>query len=155
MFKYGITDYTYILVPNKNSSNLRARFENMAQQNMEEAQKRAEEEKRKREEKDRKDKIENEKRQEQLRQQEKEKQEKEAQRLSEEKEKHITSMKIGRKLSRMRQSGIDCNLLATGGQENDLQVWDVTDLQNPVANFMAKNVKPDKLQVIYKLRGIV
>ena len=72
----------------------------------------------------------------------------------EEKEKHITSMKIGRKLSRMRQSGIDCNLVATGGQENDLQVWDVTDLQNPVANFMAKNVKPDKLQVIYQLRAI-
>merc|ERR1711894_279168 len=36
-------------VPNKNSSNLRARFENMAQQNVLDAQKRAEDEKRRRE----------------------------------------------------------------------------------------------------------
>ena len=65
----------------------------------------------------------------------------------EDKEKHMTSMKIGRQLCRMRQSVTDRNLLATGGKENDLQIWDVTNLQNPVAKFMAKNVKPDKLQV--------
>ena len=70
----------------------------------------------------------------------------------EEKEKHVISMKIGRQLCRMRQSAINCNLVATGGKENDLQVWDVMNLQNPVANFMAKNVKPDKLQVIYNFQ---
>ena len=66
----------------------------------------------------------------------------------EKKEKHIASLKIGRQLCRMRQSKIDCNLIATGGKENDLQLWDITDLQNPNNSFMAKNVKPDKLQVI-------
>ena len=54
----------YLLVPSKNASNLRARFENIAQQNEIEAQKRAEDEKRKREEKDKKDKLENKKREE-------------------------------------------------------------------------------------------
>ena len=67
----------------------------------------------------------------------------------EEKEKHITSLKIGKQLCRMRQSATDRNLLVTGGKENDLQIWDVTDLQNPVTNFIAKNVKPDMLQVRY------
>ena len=67
----------------------------------------------------------------------------------EKKDKHIASMKIGRQLCRMRQSMIDCNLIATGGKENDLQIWDVTDLQNPITSFTAKNVKPDKLQVIF------
>ena len=71
MYKYGITDYSYILVPNKNSSNLRARFENMAQQNVLDAQKRAEDEKRRREDKDRKEQLENKKREEQQKQREK------------------------------------------------------------------------------------
>ena len=69
----------------------------------------------------------------------------------EEKEKHITSLKIGKQLCTMRQSATDRNLLATGGKENDLQIWDVTDLQNPVTNFIAKNVKPDMLQVRYAM----
>merc|ERR1712110_314299 len=64
-------------VPSKNASNLRARFENIAQQNEIEAQKRAEDEKRKREEKDKKDKLENKKREEQRMAQEKEEQAKE------------------------------------------------------------------------------
>lgn len=45
-------------VPTKNAGNLRARFENMAQQSTEEAKARAEEEKRKRELKDKKDREE-------------------------------------------------------------------------------------------------
>ena len=67
----------------------------------------------------------------------------------EKKEKHIASLKIGRQLCRMRQSMLDRNMIATGGKENDLQIWDITDLQNPVTSFMAKNVKPDKLQVSF------
>ena len=67
----------------------------------------------------------------------------------EKKEKHITSMKIGRQLCRMRQSIVNRNIIATGGKENDLQIWDLNDLQNPVTTFLAKNVKPDKLQVIF------
>ena len=67
----------------------------------------------------------------------------------EKKEKHITSMKIGRQLCRMRQSIVNRNIIATGGKENDLQIWDLNDLQNPVTTFIAKNVKPDKLQVIF------
>ena len=66
----------------------------------------------------------------------------------EKKEKHITSMKIGRQLCRMRQSIVNRNIIATGGKENDLQIWDLNDLQNPVTTFIAKNVKPDKLQVV-------
>merc|ERR1711935_443428 len=45
-------------VPAKNAGNLRARFENMAKQNEEEAKRKAEEERKKREEKDAKDKEE-------------------------------------------------------------------------------------------------
>ena len=67
----------------------------------------------------------------------------------EKKEKHITSMKIGRQLCRMRQSIVNRNIIATGGKENDLQIWDLNDLQNPVTTFIAKNVKPDKLQVVF------
>ena len=65
----------------------------------------------------------------------------------EEKGKHMALMKAGRQLCRMRQSCVDNNILATGGKENDLQIWDVNKLQNPVTSFVAKNVKPDKLQV--------
>ena len=65
----------------------------------------------------------------------------------EEKAKHMVAMKIGRALCRMRQSTVDRNIISTGGKENDLQLWDVCKLQNPVTTFMAKNVKPDNLQV--------
>ena len=59
----------------------------------------------------------------------------------------MAAMKIGRNLCRIRQSTVDRNLIATGGKENDLQVWDVCNLQSPITTFMSKNVKPDKLQV--------
>ena len=69
---FNLYSMSSLLVPSKNASNLRARFENIAQQNEIDAQKRAEDEKRKREEKDKKDKLDNKKREEQRIAQEKE-----------------------------------------------------------------------------------
>eukprot|EP00088_Acartia_fossae_P068436 TRINITY_DN868_c0_g1_i4.p1 TRINITY_DN868_c0_g1~~TRINITY_DN868_c0_g1_i4.p1 ORF type:complete len:495 (-),score=81.88 TRINITY_DN868_c0_g1_i4:37-1482(-) len=65
----------------------------------------------------------------------------------EEKEKHAESLKIGRKLCRMRRS-LDpetSDLIALGGQEVDLQVWNLAKPQEPV--FRAKNVRSDSLEM--------
>ncbi len=37
----------------------------------------------------------------------------------------MATLKSGRTLARMRQSPADDNVVATGGRENDLQVWDM------------------------------
>jgi len=63
----------------------------------------------------------------------------------EEKEKHAESLKIGRKLCRMRQCPAAPNLVAVGGKELDLQVWDLDNPQEAV--FRAKNVRPDFLEL--------
>ena len=48
-------------------------------------------------------------------------------------------MDAGENLWRMRQNPVEQQLIATGGKENDLKIW---DLENPNAPlFMAKNVR--------------
>jgi len=63
----------------------------------------------------------------------------------EQKDKHAESLKIGRKLCRLRQCGEARNLVAVGGKEVDLQVWDIDSIQEPI--FKAKNVRPDFLEL--------
>ena len=43
----------------------------------------------------------------------------------EERHKHLVTLKAGRQLCRMRPSPADSNIIATGGKENDIQVWDL------------------------------
>ena len=62
------------------------------------------------------------------------------------KEKHLVSMKIERALHRMRQVPKNSNLVVTGGKENDLQLWDVSNLEKGPL-FRAKNVPHDKLEL--------
>ena len=44
----------------------------------------------------------------------------------------------GENISKMRVSAHQSHLVATGGKENDLKVWDLNDTENPI--FAAKNV---------------
>ena len=50
----------------------------------------------------------------------------------EERIKHLEMMKVGKKLSKMRQDKVQKNLVVTGGKENGLQVWDVNDTKDPL-----------------------
>ncbi|XP_042855775.1 WD repeat-containing protein 74-like [Penaeus japonicus] len=59
--------------------------------------------------------------------------------------KEINALKSGEFLSRMRQDPQSPNLIATGGKENDLQLWDLNIPDEPI--FTAKNIKPDMLQL--------
>ena len=69
-----------------------------------------------------------------------------AQLLTEEtRTKHAESLKLGRRLTRMRQCPAERNLVATAGQEAELQVWDLNAAAEPV--FRAKNVRPDFLEL--------
>jgi ribosome biogenesis protein NSA1 len=45
---------------------------------------------------------------------------------------------VGSNVSCMKVSGSERNLVATGGKENELKVWDLQKLKNAV--FAAKNV---------------
>merc|ERR1719509_306041 len=62
----------------------------------------------------------------------------------EEKLSHASELKAGRLLTRMRQDKTEKNIIATGGKENDLQVWDLNSPKEPV--FRAKNVAADQLE---------
>ena len=42
-----------------------------------------------------------------------------------ERAKHVATLRAGRHLCRMRQAGQSSGIIATGGKENDLQVWDL------------------------------
>ena len=50
----------------------------------------------------------------------------------------LDALTTGERLCRMRQSPADSAVLATGGEENDLQLWDLNRPEQPV--FKAKNV---------------
>eukprot|EP00057_Strongylocentrotus_purpuratus_P033563 XP_791892.3 PREDICTED: WD repeat-containing protein 74 [Strongylocentrotus purpuratus] len=52
---------------------------------------------------------------------------------------HITEIKAGANLSRMRQNPHKRQCIATGGKENDLKVWDLERPDDPI--FKAKNVR--------------
>ncbi|XP_071532235.1 WD repeat-containing protein 74 [Panulirus ornatus] len=57
----------------------------------------------------------------------------------------INALKTGDFLTCMRQNPVSPHVIATGGKENDLQLW---DFQNPeVPIFRARNVKPDMLEL--------
>ncbi len=65
----------------------------------------------------------------------------------EERSAHLAKLRAegGRKLCRMRQAPSDRAIIATGGKENDLQIW---DLRRPDApKFRARNVRPDFLEL--------
>jgi hypothetical protein len=59
--------------------------------------------------------------------------------------KHVESLKVGRRLCRLRQCRTERQLVATAGQEADLQVWDLAQIKEPI--FRAKNVRPDFLEL--------
>ncbi|XP_047501601.1 WD repeat-containing protein 74-like [Penaeus chinensis] len=59
--------------------------------------------------------------------------------------KEINALKSGEFLSRMRQDPQSPNMIATGGKENDLQLWDLNKPEEPI--FKAKNIKPDMVQL--------
>ena len=61
------------------------------------------------------------------------------------KQKHLVSLKVERALHVMRQVP-NTNLIATGGKENDLQLWDVSNLKKGPL-FRAKNVPHDNLEL--------
>ena len=50
----------------------------------------------------------------------------------------INAMKTGETLARMRQSPVSRNVIATGGKENELQLFDLEKPETPF--FRAKNV---------------
>lgn len=54
-------------------------------------------------------------------------------------------IKTGDKLSCMRQNFFNPNLIATGGKENPLKLWDVTKATEPI--FTSKNVPHDWLNL--------
>lgn len=54
-------------------------------------------------------------------------------------------MRADRELCRMRQAPNDPHMIATGGKENDLQIWDLNRPEAPV--FRARNVKPNFLEL--------
>jgi len=58
--------------------------------------------------------------------------------------KHVASMKADRTLSCMRACSSG-SVVATGGRENDVQLWDLSRPEAPV--FHAKNVPPNFLQL--------
>ena len=60
-------------------------------------------------------------------------------------EKHLVTLKAGRSLCKLRTNKMQKNLIATGGKENDVQLWDLNRPEEPV--FRAKNVKPDFLEL--------
>ena len=49
-------------------------------------------------------------------------------------------LNVGENVCRIRQNTQQCHLVATGGKENDLKVWDLTNPSAPI--FKAKNVSP-------------
>ncbi|XP_059093763.1 WD repeat-containing protein 74-like [Tigriopus californicus] len=59
--------------------------------------------------------------------------------------KHLCSLKIDRHLCQMVAHPNQRHLMATGGKENDLQVWDLNRPEAPV--FRARNVPLDSLQL--------
>jgi len=64
-------------------------------------------------------------------------------------QKKLEKYRIGKKLTRLRRCPASLGptepLIAVAGQEVELQVWNLKDLQKPV--FRARNVKPDKLDI--------
>ena len=59
--------------------------------------------------------------------------------------KHLATLKAGREVCRMIVSPTENHIIATGGKENDLQVWNLNQHEEPV--FRAKNVKPNFLEL--------
>ncbi|ESO88034.1 hypothetical protein LOTGIDRAFT_234800 [Lottia gigantea] len=65
----------------------------------------------------------------------------------------VESFEAGDKLCCMVHNTHNENLIAAGGDENDLKIWDLQNLQKPI--FMAKNVRNDwlNLRVPVKVLG--
>ena len=62
------------------------------------------------------------------------------------KAKHLVSLKAERSLAKMRQVPKCPGMIATGGKENDVQIWDLENTdKGPV--FRGKNVPSDKLEL--------
>jgi len=57
----------------------------------------------------------------------------------------INALNRGETLCRMKQNTNNRQFVATGGKENDLQIWDLTKTDQPI--FKAKNVRPNFLQL--------
>jgi len=56
-----------------------------------------------------------------------------------------TTINAGSNICRMRRSPLKTNILATGGKENPLKLWDLQSPKQPI--FMVKNVKHDWLDL--------
>lgn len=63
----------------------------------------------------------------------------------EEEMKHLCSLKVDRHLCQMVAHPLEQNRMATGGKENDLQIWDLNRPEAPI--FRARNVPLDSLQL--------
>lgn len=57
----------------------------------------------------------------------------------------INALKAGETLARMRQSPVSPNIIATGGKENELNLWDLEKPQESI--FKARNVILDMVQL--------
>ncbi|XP_022091363.1 WD repeat-containing protein 74-like [Acanthaster planci] len=60
-------------------------------------------------------------------------------------DKEATEIDVGPNICKMRQNPAKRNVVATGGKENDLKVWDLHDSEKPL--FRAKNVRNDFLEL--------
>ncbi|XP_071800312.1 WD repeat-containing protein 74-like [Asterias amurensis] len=56
-----------------------------------------------------------------------------------------TEINVGANIRKMRQNPVKRNVVATGGMENDMKVWDLEDPEKPI--FRAKNVRNDFLEL--------
>ena len=50
----------------------------------------------------------------------------------------------GGSIEKMRHNSVNAHIIAVGGKENDLKLW---NLEQKTCTFAAKNVKPDKLHL--------
>ena len=57
----------------------------------------------------------------------------------------MVHLQAGPHIERMRPNKLSANVVATGGQKNDLKIWDMNNPQEPI--FRAKNVRNDFLDL--------
>ncbi|XKL67990.1 hypothetical protein PGB90_003481 [Kerria lacca] len=58
--------------------------------------------------------------------------------------KQFEMFKLNKPIDCMKKSSIHPNIIGTGGKNNDLKLWDINTHQ---MTFIAKNIKPDELQL--------
>lgn len=59
----------------------------------------------------------------------------------------LLDIQTGLHLSKIASSGVDKNIFATGGKENDLKIWNLESEKPSVPVFIAKNIRHDFLEL--------